>query len=193
MKDILNIFRSGSPKRKVVKHTIMNQLQNELSLVTKDQDLRFRLGGEADLAEFVHLEDQAYQGYLAWRLKDFQADWERNPFAVYLILEQIQVDGQSQILGAVTGRFKPQGAHISHLMVHPDYQGLGYGQLLLDKWIEAVKLIGLPKITLEVRQSNYRAQNLYIGAGFVKGHVKHFYYSDNHEDAFEMVLSLCQK
>lgn len=193
MKDILNIFRSSGSKTKSVKHTIMDRLALELPLKLSQEHLTFRLGDEHDLETFVALEEAAYQGYLAWRLKDFQADWQRNPYAVYLILEKLDSFGRAELVGVVTGRFKPQGAHISHLMVHPHFQGQGYGQLLLDKWIEAVKLIDLPKITLEVRQSNYRAQNLYIGAGFIKGHIKHFYYSDNHEDAYEMVLTLCSK
>jgi ribosomal-protein-alanine N-acetyltransferase len=41
-------------------------------------------------------------------------------------------------------------------------------------------------VTLEVRVSNYVAQNLYRKYGFSQTGVRRRYYSDNHEDAFVM-------
>ena len=41
-------------------------------------------------------------------------------------------------------------------------------------------------MTLEVRVSNYTAQNLYRKYGFREAGVRHRYYSDNQEDALIM-------
>lgn len=77
-------------------------------------------------------------------------------------------------------------AHITTIAMHPDYQGRGLGELLLASLVDIAYDINARWVTLEVRVSNYRAQNLYRKYGFHNAGMRHRYYSDNNEDALIM-------
>lgn len=77
-------------------------------------------------------------------------------------------------------------AHITTIAAHPDYRGRGVGELMLSSLIGIAYTVQARYVTLEVRVSNYVAQNLYRKYGFSQTGVRRRYYSDNHEDAFVM-------
>jgi len=77
-------------------------------------------------------------------------------------------------------------AHVTTIALHPDYRGRGLGELLLTNLIDISYDIGAKWVTLEVRVSNYIAQNLYRKYGFREAGLRHRYYSDNQEDALIM-------
>jgi ribosomal-protein-alanine N-acetyltransferase len=77
-------------------------------------------------------------------------------------------------------------AHITTIAMHPDYRRLGLGELMLASLIDISYDIGAKWVTLEVRVSNYAAQNLYRKYGFREAGLRHRYYSDNQEDALIM-------
>jgi ribosomal-protein-alanine N-acetyltransferase len=77
-------------------------------------------------------------------------------------------------------------AHVTTIASHPDYRGRGVGELLLSSLIDVSYEIGARVVTLEVRVSNFVAQNLYRKYGFREAGVRKRYYSDNHEDALIM-------
>lgn len=77
-------------------------------------------------------------------------------------------------------------AHINNVCIHPDYQGRGYGNVLVDFVIHEAYRQGADSITLEVRASNSRAKQLYSKFGFEVEGVRKRYYSDNGEDALIM-------
>jgi ribosomal-protein-alanine N-acetyltransferase len=77
-------------------------------------------------------------------------------------------------------------AHVTTLALHPEYRGRGLGELLLTHLIDVSYTIGAKWVTLEVRKSNYIAQNLYRKYGFREAGIRVRYYSDNHEDAVIM-------
>jgi len=77
-------------------------------------------------------------------------------------------------------------AHITTIAMHPGHRGQGLGELMLVSLIDIAYSIGAKWVTLEVRVSNYTAQNLYRKYGFREAGVRHRYYSDNQEDALIM-------
>jgi ribosomal-protein-alanine N-acetyltransferase len=77
-------------------------------------------------------------------------------------------------------------AHITTIAMHPDYRRLGLGEFMLASLIDISYDIGAKWVTLEVRVSNYAAQNLYRKYGFREAGLRHRYYSDNQEDALIM-------
>src|SRR3989440_2393468 len=77
-------------------------------------------------------------------------------------------------------------AHITTIAMHPDYRRRGLGEFLLVSLIDIAYTIGAKWVTLEVRVSNYAAQNLYRKYGFREAGLRHRYYSDNQEDALIM-------
>jgi [ribosomal protein S18]-alanine N-acetyltransferase len=78
-------------------------------------------------------------------------------------------------------------AHVTTIATHPEFRGLGVGELLLASLIDIAFDIRAQVVTLEVRVSNGVAQNLYRKYGFQDAGVRRRYYSDNHEDALIMV------
>ena len=57
---------------------------------------------------------------------------------------------------------------------------------MLVNLIDIAYAIGAKWVTLEVRVTNYGAQNLYRKYGFREAGLRHRYYSDNQEDALIM-------
>ncbi len=74
-------------------------------------------------------------------------------------------------------------AHITILMVHPDYRGQGLGQFLLTSLLKAAVQRQLERATLEVRASNTVALSLYQKFGFKVAGTRKGYYPKTGEDA----------
>lgn len=77
-------------------------------------------------------------------------------------------------------------AHITNIAVRKEYQGRGYGDLLLIATIDLAMQLKASVMTLEVRASNHVAQKLYNKYGFVQTGIRRGYYLDNREDAIIM-------
>lgn len=119
----------------------------------------------------------------------FAVPWSRNLFEndisnpmAYYVLAVLN----NKVIG-YCGLYKVlDEADITNIAVHPDFRGNGLAQMLLDNIFEHCKLSRISKITLEVRESNKKAINLYNKKGFrVVGERKN-YYSDNCETAILM-------
>jgi ribosomal-protein-alanine N-acetyltransferase len=80
-------------------------------------------------------------------------------------------------------------AHISTLAVTMALRRRGLGELLLWSMLKQAVLMGACEATLEVRVSNYAAQNLYLKYGFEKVGRRRHYYQDNGEDAWIMTVA----
>jgi [ribosomal protein S18]-alanine N-acetyltransferase len=76
--------------------------------------------------------------------------------------------------------------HITNIAVHPEYRGVGAGDMIVEALVELCKLEGIYSMTLEVRKSNFVAQSLYKKHGFIEEGVRKNYYADSHEDAVIM-------
>lgn len=74
-------------------------------------------------------------------------------------------------------------AHITILGIHPQYQGLGLGQLLLYSLMRSASDRGLERATLEVAVSNTSALSLYHKFGFQDVGRRRGYYQQTGEDA----------
>lgn len=65
---------------------------------------------------------------------------------------------------------------ITNIATHPDYRRRGYGRAVVESLIKYAKNNGLDSISLEVRESNKAAIELYTKLGFrVEGKRKDFY------------------
>ena len=82
-------------------------------------------------------------------------------------------------------------AHVTTIAVAPEHRKRGVARLLLDHVESALAEKGIGALLLEVRISNYAAQNLYSNAGFVIIQKLSGYYSDG-EDAYLMSKDLPQ-
>lgn len=77
-------------------------------------------------------------------------------------------------------------AHVTTIGVHPSYQGRGLGEALFMNLVDETIRRQATWLTLEVRVSNYGAQQLYRKYGFSIQGKRPRYYTDNHEDAYIM-------
>jgi ribosomal-protein-alanine N-acetyltransferase len=81
-------------------------------------------------------------------------------------------------------------AHISTIASHPDKRGRGYGEIVLAGMIRRSILLQASYVVLEVRVSNFVAQNLYRKYEFETVGVKENYYRNTNEDAYDMRLNI---
>jgi len=77
-------------------------------------------------------------------------------------------------------------AHITNIAVHPEYRSRKIGEALLLCLMGKAKELGAIAMTLEVREKNAVAQNLYRKHGFVPRGIRRGYYNDTGEDAVIM-------
>jgi [ribosomal protein S18]-alanine N-acetyltransferase len=77
-------------------------------------------------------------------------------------------------------------SHITTIAVDPDYRGRKIGEQILMAMLEESVRRGARRATLEVRESNTVAQNLYKKYGFIPIAIRRNYYSDNGENAVIM-------
>ena len=79
-----------------------------------------------------------------------------------------------------------EDAHVTTIAVLPDWRGRRYGEELLVRMLHEAIDRGASYISLEARESNVVAQNLYRKYGFSQISVRRGYYSDNGENAVVM-------
>lgn len=133
----------------------------------------------ADVAAVHQVELRSFA--LPWTADAFEQELSGNAFALYVVLKHgtrgVGYGGMWLILDE---------AHVTNVAIDPDYRGQGLGEHLMWDLIHRARQRGATRMTLEVRVTNYVAQNLYAklnfrGCGFRKG-----YYSDTGEDALIM-------
>lgn len=106
------------------------------------------------------------------------------------ITKQLVVN--NNLVGFYVGDLVIDELTLMEICVHPDHQGKGYGQLLVDDFLSVAKENHVVKCHLEVRAKNIAAQMLYIKNGFMQVHRRTGYYPAKfgYEDALVMSLSL---
>ncbi|MCX5807429.1 MAG: ribosomal protein S18-alanine N-acetyltransferase [Proteobacteria bacterium] len=101
------------------------------------------------------------------------------------------IETNDLLLGYIMLYYVLDEAHILNLAINPDYRGRGYASQLIRHIIEYCAKKGISDFFLEVRDGNIKAINLYKMFGFKVIGKRKKYYTDTHEDALVMQLSLC--
>lgn len=79
-----------------------------------------------------------------------------------------------------------EDSHITTLAVDPECRGKGLGEVMLLRLVDEAIERGAAWMTLEVRESNHVAQQLYRKYGFTTVTMRRGYYSDDNESAMVM-------
>jgi ribosomal-protein-alanine N-acetyltransferase len=112
--------------------------------------------------------------WLPWLRRDHEKDENSIVFA-------------SQYVIGFSGIWLMAGeAHITNIAVREQYQRRGIGELLLIATIDLSRELKAETMTLEVRESNKIARNLYSKYGFKQTGLRRGYYLDNRENAIIM-------
>ena len=131
-----------------------------------------------DLESIMAIEPAAF-GSHHWSLQSFENELN-NDSGSYFSATALET---TNLLGYSGFWLIGEEAHITTLAVHPNFQRQYIGERLLINNILEAKKVGARWLTLEVRVSNERAQNLYYKYGFKSISVRKSYYQDNDEDA----------
>jgi ribosomal-protein-alanine N-acetyltransferase len=132
-----------------------------------------------DLPAVVEIERASF--HEPWSEDAYRHELSTNPIARYW-----GVFLQDQLVGFAGYWLILDEGHISNVAVHPDARGKGLSKLLMAAIISECRLSEGRRMTLEVRESNTTAQNLYIKFGFSVAGKRPGYYSDNNETALIM-------
>ncbi|MFW6115527.1 MAG: GNAT family N-acetyltransferase [Chloroflexota bacterium] len=97
--------------------------------------------------------------------------------------------GRSRIVGYAGFRQEGREGHITTIAVHPDWRGLGLGELLLWVGLQKMVIWGVDEATLEMRPSNEVAFRLYQKYGFDVEARRYGYYQDG-DDAWVMAVDV---
>lgn len=134
---------------------------------------------ERDLDQIMIIESQSFT--TPWSKESFILEITDNKLAKYIIAE---IDGKVIGYGGIW-LILDEG-HITNIAVGKDYRGKGVGNKIIEALIGYCAVKEIRNMTLEVRQSNIVAQNLYKKYGFLEYGIRPNYYSDDHEDAVIM-------
>lgn len=106
-----------------------------------------------------------------------------NPLAKYIIAEDLETN---EVIGFVGVWIIAGEGDITNIAVNPKYRKHGVASNLLLNLLDICKSLNCNDITLEVRESNIPAQNLYKKFDFKEEGIRKGYYSDNGENAIIM-------
>ena len=126
------------------------------------------------------------------RVYEIEVQSFRSPWSKLSLLGELHNDVARYYVAEDEGRVIGYGgmwllfdeAHITNIAIAPERRGEHLGRYLLYGMMEAAVARGAEKMTLEVRETNLRAQNLYYSFDFTKRGFRKRYYDDTGEGAY---------
>lgn len=134
-------------------------------------DFEIRKAVLSDLKEIVELENASFEmdsfskrqfNYLLFHSIFYIAEKNRQILGYYILLTRKQ----------------SKKARLYSIAVHPSARGKNVGQALMHHLINVAKEMHYPYISLEVRENNVKAIQLYKKFGFLEKGIKPNYYVD---------------
>lgn len=120
---------------------------------------------------------------LPWPERSFRFELSDNPASRCWVAE---VDGK--LVGMIVAWLLVNEVHVATLATHPDFRRQGIAKRLLSHALRELRIEGAQSSFLEVRASNFAAQEMYRKFGYEESGVRPRYYRDNDEDALLMTL-----
>lgn len=133
--------------------------------------------------EVIKIEKASFS--TSWSKDIFLNELQRNKYAHYFVVEQ-----EEKIIGYGGMWIVNDDAQITNIAIYPEYRGKKYGEKLFRFLYQHAIYLGVVNLSLEVRESNTIAQQMYRKFGLVPGGIRKGYYSDNKEDAIVMWVNL---
>jgi ribosomal-protein-alanine N-acetyltransferase len=142
---------------------------------------------EDDLEQVVAIDQLSFS--LPWPAHSFRYELLENDVSrQWVATANLAEIGTPIVIGMIVVWLILDEAHIATIAVHPEYRGRGIGRQILLIALRECAAQGALSATLEVREHNHIAIDMYRKLGFdVVGRRKH-YYQDTNEDAILMTL-----
>lgn len=138
---------------------------------------------ERDLDRIMELERTCFT--TPWSRQSFLLEITKNQLARYFVAE---IDGLVVGYGGIW-LILDEG-HITNIAVDEKYRRLGLGKRLLEELIVLCESYEVKGMTLEVREDNQPAKELYKSYGFIESGRRPNYYQDVGKDAILMWKNL---
>ena len=137
----------------------------------------------ADIEKVWQIEKQSNR--FPWSKGNFE-DCLKSGYRTFLYAIDNEIIGYSVVQSVL------DEVHLLNICVKPGHQGKGFGRQILNHVIEIALEQSAAIIVLEVRASNFRAQQLYLSTGFNEMSVRRGYYpaEQGREDGVLMGLEL---
>lgn len=137
-----------------------------------------------DIEEVYQIELLSFK--TPWSKKSFENEITVNKDVSHFIIAQYN----HKIIGYAGIYIIGDEGHITNIAVHPNYRKMKIGELLLITLLRIATVFKTTSITLEVRESNQIAINLYNKYHFVPVNIRKKYYIDTGENAIIMKLAI---
>ena len=116
----------------------------------------------------------------SWSLESVK-DGLESSLDTWLVLEE-----GGDLLGYCVFRIIAGEGELLRIAVLPEYRGRGLSKKLMGRLVEYSRKKGVESLSLEVRESNKKARNLYKSYGFEEETIRKNYYLDPCENAVIM-------
>jgi ribosomal-protein-alanine N-acetyltransferase len=133
----------------------------------------------ADIPAVLEIERASFS--TVWPADAFANELSTNKLAHYFVG---RLDGRVVVYGGIWSIL--EDSHVTTIAVAPDHRGKRFGEVMLLRLVDEALERGASWMTLEVRESNAVAQQLYRKYGFTTVTVRRGYYSDDNESALVM-------
>lgn len=135
----------------------------------------------------VHMIDQLSFS-LPWSINSYRFELTENKTTIAQVGE-LNFKNETAIIVAMSITWLiADEAHIATIAVHPRYRRMGIGKKVLSAALQEAIQGGARIATLEVRQSNLAAMNMYTQFGLKVEGRRPRYYQDTQEDAIIMTV-----
>lgn len=135
-----------------------------------------------DVPSVIDLDQKSFS--LPWPERSFRFELTANPASRCWV-----ADLEGKIVGMIVVWLIVDEAHVATLAIHPDLRRRGIGTKLLSHALRQMIDEGARSSFLEVRESNFSAQEMYRKFGYEASGRRPRYYKDNDEDAILMNLA----
>ncbi len=145
-------------------------------------DIKILSMSEEHLKDVALLEKQCFS--TPWSENALKAELEKENSRFFVAITKNEVSGYigaNNILGEV---------YINNIGVFYNYRGFGIGEVLLEHLISVSENEGADFITLEVRESNVVARNLYEKLNFKNFGIRKNFYTEPRENGIIYTLIL---
>lgn len=140
----------------------------------------------SDLAEVLVIDRASFS--LPWPESAYRYEIQDNESSICQVAELLDAQGNVRLVGLVVTWVILDEAHIATIATHPDFRRQGVARRLLIENLKSGLESGVRSATLEVREHNLTAQELYRQFHFEVVGRRPRYYRDDHEDALLMTV-----
>jgi ribosomal-protein-alanine N-acetyltransferase len=133
------------------------------------------------LRKVMSIESRVYPR--PWSTSLFLSELAQRATRTYLVARM-----SGEVVGYAGMMYTGNEAHVTNIAVDPTYHGRKIGTRLLLTIITEAIARGAEVISLEVRVSNFVAQNMYVKFGFSVAGTRKGYYIETNEDAYVMIV-----